>query len=366
MRCPVLTMVAARAFVAFVTTTLVLPTNVSAAEVDQFLTGRANVTLTTASGSESVMLTGPITIQVDLGSLADRNGNGLEEVSSEIVQLNLVGTSTTFGPIALKLRDPGQRPFRRSMGQIEETGNDIPGLLEIPPFVAVGAATSFFDLFVEFERSGQTLHNETPVRIEAVITSEPPAKGDVYISTADVIPLLDEGGNRSNVAFLSAKLALDPLLGDINLDGKVNIDDVNIIFAARNTPASLNDPRDLNGNNTIEVNDARLCALFVSCFNKGTQVLRGPQQETGEGCTRQEAIQNARKLIGNACTGITCEGKCNEGQVCAKIVDERVGITTNCQQIRRSCGQSNIGFSCTVSAPNNQSSFDCVCRCLSP
>ena len=96
------------------------------------------------------------------------------------------------------------------------------------------------------ERAGQILHNETELHIEATITNKPPARGDVYSATAGIIPLLDEGGNSDNIALVAVKLAPDPLVGDINLDGKVNDDDVNVIFAARNTPALPNDPRDLN------------------------------------------------------------------------------------------------------------------------
>lgn len=49
-----------------------------------------------------------------------------------------------------------------------------------------------------------------------------------------------------------------PALGDIDGDGDVDRDDVNIVVAARNTPASgPNDLRDLDGNLRIDVLDAR-------------------------------------------------------------------------------------------------------------
>ncbi len=58
-----------------------------------------------------------------------------------------------------------------------------------------------------------------------------------------------------------------PQLCDVNRDGLVNRDDINAIFAARNTPAAPGDPRDANGDGQITVEDARLCAL--RCTNPG-------------------------------------------------------------------------------------------------
>jgi hypothetical protein len=50
-----------------------------------------------------------------------------------------------------------------------------------------------------------------------------------------------------------------PRICDINQDGKVNIDDIELIFQARNTPAVPGDPRDVDGDGVITVNDARIC-----------------------------------------------------------------------------------------------------------
>ena len=51
---------------------------------------------------------------------------------------------------------------------------------------------------------------------------------------------------------------LVPLLGDIDLDGDVDHDDIAIIYAARDTPAdSPYDIRDLNGDGVINVLDAQ-------------------------------------------------------------------------------------------------------------
>jgi hypothetical protein len=49
---------------------------------------------------------------------------------------------------------------------------------------------------------------------------------------------------------------------DVNGDGKIDINDINLIMEARDTPAgSLNDPRDADRDGTITANDARICVL---------------------------------------------------------------------------------------------------------
>gem|GEM_PF-885356 len=52
---------------------------------------------------------------------------------------------------------------------------------------------------------------------------------------------------------------------DVDGSGIINLDDINTIFRARNTPAELGDPRDADGDRIITVNDARICA--TRCTN---------------------------------------------------------------------------------------------------
>jgi len=50
-----------------------------------------------------------------------------------------------------------------------------------------------------------------------------------------------------------------PVAGDVDGDGDVDLNDVNLINAARNQPASgPNDPRDLNKDGRIDALDARI------------------------------------------------------------------------------------------------------------
>ncbi len=53
----------------------------------------------------------------------------------------------------------------------------------------------------------------------------------------------------------------NPQVCDVNEDGHVDRNDINAIFAARNTPAAPADLADANGDGVITVEDARICAL---------------------------------------------------------------------------------------------------------
>jgi hypothetical protein len=50
-----------------------------------------------------------------------------------------------------------------------------------------------------------------------------------------------------------------PRTCDINQDGKVNVEDMKLIFSARGLTPVPGDPRDVDGNGQITVNDARFC-----------------------------------------------------------------------------------------------------------
>ncbi len=135
---------------------------VQAVEIDTFLYSLAQVTLNYPDGSsETVTLAGPTTVRVIIppsGAATDPNGNGLDQVSTEMTQLNLTGNSS-MGPVTVTLD-----PNHPTLGQIEETVNNTPGTLDVGPFTATGTATSFFDVFFDITVNGQTLHRRTRLR----------------------------------------------------------------------------------------------------------------------------------------------------------------------------------------------------------
>ena len=154
-----------------------------AAGCDEFNSGaQLNVEFVAGGDNFTVTLSGPTVVHRKsapqdvaefpaVGSAQPAgNGNGLDEVETEIIQLELTGDSI-FGPITLR-----QSPERESIGMFEEQpdsqqGGSHPianGVMDFP-------ADSFFDVFAEVEIVGfGTLHNVDPVRLECVITEIPP------------------------------------------------------------------------------------------------------------------------------------------------------------------------------------------------
>jgi hypothetical protein len=78
------------------------------------------------------------------------------------------------------------------MGLIEEVTNNLPGILELPPF-APGEADSFFDIYFEIHVAGQTFFTVQPKRMSGRITEKPPGPLNWYEGLED-IPLVNQFG----------------------------------------------------------------------------------------------------------------------------------------------------------------------------
>ncbi|MGQ0668436.1 MAG: DUF7450 family protein, partial [Actinomycetota bacterium] len=173
-------------------------------EVDQFPDSQLVVHIITPTGNEVVTVTGPTTVEVNLAALADPDGDGLEQVPTEIVEMQLTGTSTLLGPMTITLRDASEHPGQAPLGEIEETANNTPGVLDLPPFTAAGTAQSFFDLAFEVDVVIQDvptkLHTCVPMRPTATITHKPPADGEAY-TTEQIVQLCDEQNQPTNFQF---------------------------------------------------------------------------------------------------------------------------------------------------------------------
>jgi len=165
-------------------------------EVDEFPESIAQVTLITPTGQESVIdLEGPTTVHVFFegaveGEAKDNDGDGLDEVSTEIVSMELTGVSP-MGPVVVRLN-----PDIPSTGEIEEISNDTPGILDLPPFTTEGIADSFFDVYFELEMGEFVFRTDEPKRMETVIGHKPPQKGDTY-ENPEWIPLVDLYGQHT-------------------------------------------------------------------------------------------------------------------------------------------------------------------------
>jgi hypothetical protein len=166
----------------------------------------------------------------DLETLSDGDGDGREEVETEIVQMDLVGISPQLGQVQIRRRPPGAPPEKPTQGKIEEDSNSTPGVLDVPPFARAGTATSFFYVFFEIEpaTAGPVLHNdgEHPIPLEGMISEKPVAPGESFEFDglgSDPVPLVDEDGEPGDmeVALLSlTPTPLDDLPDLIILDAK--------------------------------------------------------------------------------------------------------------------------------------------------
>jgi len=173
-------------------------------ETDHFPSSRATVEMKTPLGPVTLTLSGPTTVEVDLGSL---EANGKEHVDTEIVQMELRGVSPLLGPVTMRV-PAAKHPGQPSVGEVEENNNIETGRLDLladdPPFCVehpspppncVGTtADSFFDVYFEVEAAGMVLHNHVPKHMVETITHKPPAPYETY-ENPEWIPLYDESEN---------------------------------------------------------------------------------------------------------------------------------------------------------------------------
>ena len=102
-------------------------------------------------------------------------------VDTEIVSLELRGTSSTLGPVLVR-----QHPDLPSLGEVrqQEPGQDFP-------------ADSFFDIFIEIDLPDLDIIavNQDPLRLEATLNDLPPAAGDEYRgANGEPLPIYTESG----------------------------------------------------------------------------------------------------------------------------------------------------------------------------
>jgi len=149
--------------------------------------------LTTPMGPETLRLTGRMTVHVvfegsEDGLADDDDGDLLDEVDTEIVELNLRGNSPMFGAVHMCLRTGLQ-----SDGEMEETTDIRTGVLDVPPFGS-GTMNSFFDIYFELEIAGQRFYNVAELHWEGELSEKPAGHVDTYVHVG-VVQLLDENGN---------------------------------------------------------------------------------------------------------------------------------------------------------------------------
>ncbi|MGB2824197.1 MAG: GEVED domain-containing protein, partial [Phycisphaerae bacterium] len=156
------------------------------------------------------------------GQAADTDGDRLDQVETEIVEMDLAGDSW-MGPLTVNLHSSSPAP-----GEMEEMENNRPGILDVQPFASEGFVESFFDITYQFkpaefkDQKQQILHTEVPLRYRAVISHKPPRAGESYVAIpGQSVELLDENGQPVGVRIIGGVYVPDPVwdFGDAPDDG---------------------------------------------------------------------------------------------------------------------------------------------------
>ena len=141
--------------------------------------------LVTLKGSETIEVIGPVFIDTFVGYVDDVDEDGLEEIISEIVSMELSGTGE-IGDLKVQINNASNSPFQESIGFTEEIINAQSNRLDLPPFAPNGTAITSWEVFLEFEINGEVFHNLEPIKLEGVVTHEPPKAGEKYESFTEV------------------------------------------------------------------------------------------------------------------------------------------------------------------------------------
>ena len=190
-----------------------------APEVDVFSEALARVGLenTSTGDTYTALLSGGISSRVflegPLGGAYDDlplgGGDGLDEVTTELVSMNLTGRNPMVPGGSLSLFG---NCSRRSFGQMTEAINNASGTLDVHPF-GDGVVDSFFDVFFElggdFGDGPQLLIAETSKRIDATIATKPPTY-EPYQSSSEPVPLRTEGGGGTPWRITTVTVIMDP------------------------------------------------------------------------------------------------------------------------------------------------------------
>ena len=184
----------------------------NAVEIDVLSNVVCMQTLQVPDGTtETLSMKGSATIHVFFegtqeGMADDDDGDMLDEVQIELVELSLSGFSWLAGShVHMRL----DTDFR-SMGQMEETTDSNTGVLDVPPFGS-GTVESFFDVFFEVEMLGQIFYGEGPLRWQGLLREKPAGPEDFYESPQDV-RLIDEYGQVTGLRWSTDRFHPNPTI----------------------------------------------------------------------------------------------------------------------------------------------------------
>jgi hypothetical protein len=185
-------------------------------EIDRFETATAELVLIAPTGtSEVVTLIGTATVEATfegtpMGAANDDDFNGMDEISTELVALTLIGASPNVGRVTV-----GERTDRTSVGVIEEQENPTPAWLDLAPFTPGATATSFFDVFFTLDLGGEQLTTVVASRISGVVTYKPSGPGDVLVGV-ERVDLLTAAGALTGWSMTMRTLWLGDLVTGVS------------------------------------------------------------------------------------------------------------------------------------------------------
>jgi hypothetical protein len=179
-------------------------------EKDTYPDMDASMDLLLPDGTQSMVnLNGQMTMNVYFeggaeGTAYDDNGNGLDEVQTELTALNLNGNASV-GPISIELN-----PQSPSLGQLEEQVNNTPGVLDVPPFTPTGTVNSFFDIWPEVTVNGAVMTTAQSIRLAGLFDHKPAGPCTILLNPdpAKWYDLLDKQANPTGIKIRIPQIVL--------------------------------------------------------------------------------------------------------------------------------------------------------------
>ena len=277
------------------------------------------------------------------GDAVDDDWTALDEVVQQLVSMNLVG-----GGVTLRIRDITKSPFGPSLGQIEELVNNTPGRLDLDPFHP-GDADSFFDVLFEIELpDGTILHNEQPVRIQAVISEKPWNTCFHFILPPESpVALYDEANQPTEVNLVQGRVFCP--------GGTITVNDVtmNEDAGVADFTVTLSNPSSFPV--TVNYSTADGTATAGSDYTAASGTLTFPAGETDE--TISVPIVDDFLYEGDETFYLNLENPVNatisDGQGIGTILDNDLEPTLSINDVTMSEDGGGANFTVSLSSPSS-------------
>jgi flagellar hook capping protein FlgD len=174
--------------------------------VDSFPSTRLAMEVSGPWGFDELIFTGIAHTSADLGSLGDGDEDPLDEMTTRLRDMSVSSPGGVFGhipgPVTLQLSDT------LALGQVEESVNYTPGVLDLPPFTPVGIGSGSF-ASVQFDMliPGFTaLHLQQRATVTATTLHRVPAGLHDTYRGSGTIALLGPGETPSGMAVTALRL----------------------------------------------------------------------------------------------------------------------------------------------------------------